>query len=105
VDTVRRDGPSGRPLVVLQPAGLVPALDLAVNQIRQYGRGDVAVLLRLSRALSHVADVTDRPAHVAAIRAHVAKLRIVAGALPEHDREELDARLGRLWARVKGPAP
>lgn len=101
-ETVRRDEATGRALVVLPTVGFARTLDLAMNQIRQYGRGDVAVLLRMTRALGDVADMTDRPQHLAAIARHAAMLRAVAASFSPDDREELDRRLEVLSARLAG---
>ncbi len=99
-ERVRCDGATEEPLVVLPPAGFTRALDVALNQIRQYGKGDVAVLLRLARALADVADMAERPAHRAALARHVAMIRTASAPLSPDDREELDRRLGALSARL-----
>lgn len=99
---VRRDEATGKALVVLPPVGFARTLDLALNQIRQYGKGDVAVVLRMVRALADVADMTADPNHLAAIRRHVRMLRTAAEGLSADDRGELDVRLGRLERRLSG---
>lgn len=48
--------------------------DLAFNQIRQYGRTDMAVVLRLLRAFEALALATTNPAHLDAIRHHATLL-------------------------------
>lgn len=97
---LHRDEATGRPLVVLPPAGFARALDLAMNQIRQYGKGDVAVMLRLTRALADVAGMTERRSHLAAIGRHAAMIRAASAPLSPDDREELDRRLGALSERL-----
>lgn len=88
VARVAREGASFRALV-----------NLAVTQIRQYGRADMAVGLRLLRALETVAGVTDDPARRALLARHGA---LIESALREHfpaeDCEALDERVARLRA-------
>jgi uncharacterized membrane protein len=77
------------------------ALDLAFNQLRQYGRGDMAVSLRMVRALMEVAQATDCLPHQERALHH-ARL-IEEGLSPTFapdDRLELVARLESLRARV-----
>jgi len=100
-ESVRRDE-AGKVLVVQPALGFSRALDLAMNQIRQYGKTDVAVLLRLTRALTDVADMTDKPPYRAAIARHATMIRTAATPLSTDDRQELDRRLGVLFARL-GP--
>jgi uncharacterized membrane protein len=103
-ETVRRDETTGKVLVVLPPLGFARALDLAMNQVRQYGKGDVAVLLRLIRSLTDIADMTERPAHIAAITRHAAMIRAVAKPLSADDRQEVDRRLDVLSALLGATA-
>lgn len=68
-------------------------LDLATHQLRQYGKGDMAMCLRLARLLSNVAHATNDPARLAAIRGQAELLRAsVSTFLPEESRE-LEQRL------------
>lgn len=68
-------------------------LDLATHQLRQYGKGDMAMCLRLARLLSDVAHATNEPARLAAIRGQAELLRAsVSTFLPEESRE-LELRL------------
>lgn len=101
-ETVLRDS-SGKARVVLPAHGFSRALDLAINQIRQYGKTDVAVLLRLTRALTDVADMTDRSSCRAAILKHATMIRTVAVPFSADDRQELDRRLGVLFAKLGEP--
>ncbi len=103
-EMVRRDESTGKILLVLPAHGFSRTLDLALNQIRQYGKTDVAVLLRLTRALSDVADMTENSAHLAAISRHASMIRTVAAPLSADDRLELDRRLSVLFARVGEPS-
>ncbi len=102
-ETVRRDETTGKVLVVLPTHGFARTLDLAINQIRQYGKTDVAVMLRLVRALIDVADMTDRPAHRAAIARHASMILTVTAPLAADDRQELDRRLAALFSRLGIP--
>lgn len=104
-ETVRRDETTGKALVVLPALGFARTLDLAMNQIRQYGKTDVAVMLRLIRALTDVSDMTDRPEHCAAIARHAKMIRTVAAPLSADDRQELDRRLGVLFSRLGIESP
>ncbi|MGZ5445003.1 MAG: DUF2254 domain-containing protein [Thermoanaerobaculia bacterium] len=74
-------------------------LDLAFNQLRQYGRGDLAVANRIMRALEQIASVTTDPARLAALRLQ-GRLLIegIDPRFPPEDRVELEAR----WARLRG---
>lgn len=87
-------------LVVLPTSGFGRLLDLAVNQLRQYGKGDVAVLLRLVRALSDVADISRSAVQMDAVRRHVGMLRRASAGLADDDRAEVDARLAALEHRL-----
>ena len=67
-------------------------LDLAFNQLRQYGRHDLAVANRILRALCRIAEVTEAPARLRAVEEQ-ARLT-VAGldpSFPPEDRVELEA--------------
>lgn len=99
-ETVVRDETSNKVLVVLPAHGFARTLDLAMNQIRQYGKTDVAVMLRLARALTDVADMTNNSAHLEAIARHATMIQTVAAPLSGDDRQELDRRLGVLFARI-----
>lgn len=99
-EMVRLDETTQRVLVVLPVQGFSRAMDLALNQIRQYGKSDVAVLLRLARALTDIADMTENPAHSAVILRHARMLHSVAAPLSADDRQELDRRLGVLFSRL-----
>jgi len=100
-EMVRLDESTQKVLVVLPVQGFSRAMDLALNQIRQYGKGDVAVLLRIARALTDIADMTDNPAHKAVILRHAQMIRSVAVPLSADDRQELDRRLGILFSRLE----
>jgi uncharacterized membrane protein len=96
-----RDPTTGQLLMVRRAVTFQGSLDLAFNQLRQYGRNDMTVALRLVRALSEIALATDHPPHQDRALYH-AEL-VVEGQNPnflEEDRAELRARLDALRKRV-----
>lgn len=86
-------GPDGRARVVLRETSLAALIDLAFNQIRQYGRSDMAVALRLMRVFGHLARVcTDERAR-ARIAVHARLVQQAAEAAhADEDCEALRAR-------------
>jgi uncharacterized membrane protein len=58
-----RDQKNGRLLMVRRAVTFQGSVDLAFNQLRQYARGDMAVCLRMMRALTEVALATDHLPH------------------------------------------
>lgn len=96
-----RDPESGRLLMVRHASTFRGSMDLAFNQLRQYGRGDMAVALRIVRALTEVALATDHPPHQQRALHHARLLE--EGLSPDFvsdDREELNARLTSLRSLV-----
>jgi uncharacterized membrane protein len=68
-------------------------VDLSFEQLRQYGRADMAVALRLLRALGDVASVTTQPHCLARIEQHARLIEAAArAAFPEEDCDELGRR-------------
>jgi len=68
-------------------------VDLSFEQLRQYGRSDMAVALRLLRALGDVASVTTQPHCLARIEQHARLIEAAArAAFPEEDCDELARR-------------
>ena len=98
--TTLRD-PAGEPRVVLQRADFGRMIDLALNQIRQYGKGDMAVLLRVIRMLDDVAYAVRRPADLAAVRRHLAMVEKCGASFPSEDCDELERRAGALRERLE----
>lgn len=88
----------------LRRATFVSALDLAFNQIRQYGRSDLAVSQRMLRALQDVADVATVPAHLERILFHGRLVAAACADFPESDRDVLRERLAALEAVVRSSA-
>jgi uncharacterized membrane protein len=79
--------------VALPQTTLPDLVDLSFEQLRQYGRTDMAVALRLMRVLGEVASATRDPATLARIEVHARLLETAAAAaFPIEDREELVRR-------------
>ncbi len=105
---VRRDG-DGNLRVVLPEVILPDLLDTAFNQIRQHGRGDAAVLIRLLERLADLAARTDEDDELEAVLRHADMVkRCGLESLPEvEDREDVRERYERVQtaARVEGWEP
>ncbi len=89
-----------RVLVALPRPTFKDLVDLAFNQLRQYGHGDLAVANRIMRALNSIADQTTDPARLDALRVQGAL--VVAGLDPRfmtEDRVELQAAFETLRGR------
>jgi uncharacterized membrane protein len=96
-----RDATSGRLLMLRRAVTFHGSLDLAFNQLRQYGKGDMAVSLRMLHALTEIAMATDHAPHQERALHHAALIE--AGLDPEFheaDRVELHRRLVSLRSRV-----
>ena len=96
-----REAPEGRferggAVVELPAPSFSNLVRLSFQQLRQYGRGDMAMLLRILRALGDVAEVTTDPAGRAEILEQ-GRLAWEAGRLAFADEAaELDGRWDRL---------
>jgi uncharacterized membrane protein len=89
----RRPMPTVVGNVVVPAANLPDLLDLAIEQLRQYGRADMAVALRLLRVLGEVASVTRDAATLQRIETHARLLEAsVRAAFPAEDCDELARR-------------
>jgi uncharacterized membrane protein len=73
-------------------------LDLAFNQIRQYGRADLAVSLRILRALAEIAQATTDPSRLTRIGHHARLVGSGCAAFDAPDRAKLQSRLQDLEA-------
>ena len=97
-------GDDGLARVVHPSATLRTLLDLGITQIRQYCRGEMAVSLRLLRALERVATVVRDRADLERIALHARLItEAVSAQFPPEDCEELTARrdaVSRLVARA-----
>lgn len=72
-------------------------VDLAFEQLRQYGKGDMAILLRLSRAVGDVAEVVRHPEGRSRLAAHARQIHAAGrAAFPAEDCEELERRYERI---------
>jgi uncharacterized membrane protein len=96
-----RDEASGKLLMVRRAVTFQGSIDLAFNQLRQYSRSDMAVALRMLRALTEVALATDHPPHQDRALHH-AELVVagLTGGFLDADKVELDARLRALRERI-----
>jgi uncharacterized membrane protein len=96
-----RDPETGELRMVRRAVTFQGSVDLAFNQLRQYGRGDMAVCLRLIRALTEIALATDHLPHQERALFHA---RHIETALSSHfsteDRQEFTSRLRALDAIV-----
>jgi uncharacterized membrane protein len=92
-----RDHQTGRVLMVRRAATFRGSIDLAFNQLRQYGRTDMAVSLRMVRALTEIALATDHVPHQERALYHARLIEEgMSAQFVTDDREELVARLTAL---------
>lgn len=84
--------------VVLPSAGFEEYVALAFTEIRRYGRGDLAVTLRLLEAISRVAESTTRPDRLDALLLEARAVVHAAERAIEDplDRRRIDRRLERI---------
>jgi uncharacterized membrane protein len=77
----------------------IDLIDLAFEQLRQYGRADMAVALRLLRAFGEVAAAADDPAVRARLATHARLLEsAVRPAFAPEDCDELTRRAAAVYA-------
>ena len=87
----------GETRVELPTTSFVDMVDLAFDQLRQYARTDMAVSLRILRALADIAEVTPhRTGRARLLQQGRLVAEAVRGAFSASDCRELDARLARL---------
>ena len=91
--------PPGVLRVALPPMPFARLLDAAFSQIRHYGKTDLAVSLRLLRALGDVATVAREPTYLASVRDHA--LRVAAACRPHLSDDEHGAVDERLAAVLR----
>lgn len=94
--------PPGTPRVEIGWAGFSSLLDTAFEQIRMYAKGDLAVSLRLLRALGDIALTTSDPDHLQAVQDRMQ--RVIEGCAEELGPGEMEAlhkRLATLSAEQK----
>jgi len=94
-------GPQGRGRVTLHPPCFDEALTLVTKQLRQYGRGDMSVAVRLLGALEQAALAAREAAQRRAISEQA---ELLAESLADHfrpeDRATFERRLAELRARL-----
>jgi len=101
--SVLRDS-KGRCLLVHKVRNFETLLDLSFNQIRQYGKRDIAVALRTLKALITIASATDEPDRLKALERHARVLHDeVRGSFHPEDMKEFEARLSRLEELIERP--
>jgi uncharacterized membrane protein len=84
--------------VVVPNTSFRTCVDLAFDQLRQYGASDMAVQLRMLRVLGDLATVAERAGDRAHLRLHGQLLHTAASSrFSAADREELDRR----WADLQ----
>jgi uncharacterized membrane protein len=77
-------------------------LTIAFDQISPYGKGDMAVSLRLMRALQDISSVTRYPPYLAAIREHAQRtFRTCTACFAEEDCTELRDPLAAIEQRER----
>jgi uncharacterized membrane protein len=97
-----REQATGRLLMVRRAVTFQGSLDLAFNQLRQYGKGDMAVSLRMLHALTEIATATDHPPHQERALHHAALIESsLDPEFHEADCTELRRRLATLRSRVR----
>jgi uncharacterized membrane protein len=96
-----RDPETGRLLMVRRAVTFQASLDLAFNQLRQYGRRDMAVSLRMLHALLEIAMATDHAPHQERVLHHASLIEAKLDPdFHDADCEQLHTRLARLRAHV-----
>jgi uncharacterized membrane protein len=77
-------------------------LEVAYNQIGPYGKGDMAVSLRLMRALHDISGATNYPPYLDAIRKQALRVgKACAACFPEEDCQELFERMAIIETRQR----
>ncbi|HVL12245.1 MAG TPA: DUF2254 domain-containing protein [Gemmata sp.] len=99
-----RLGRDGRLRVLAKPVRFPDLVDTAFNQIRQYGRGNAAVLIRLLEVLADLAAVVASAPNRDALRKHAEMVARAANeSLPEeNDRNDARDRIRTMSDLVRG---
>ena len=88
------------PRLMRRQPNFVRLLEIAYNQISPYGKGDMAVSLRLMRALYDISGVTNYEPYLLAIRKQAQRhARACAQCFPAEDCQELLDRLAVIETR------
>lgn len=85
----------GRLRVVAHRAGFEEIADAAFNQLRQYGAGSVAVVVRLLESIAMLAPLLDRPEQRRALLKHAGRIADAGCRACEEpaDRDDIQSRL------------
>lgn len=97
--------PPGTLRVTLPPLSFEHLLETAFGQIRGYGRTDLAVTLRLLRALEDIASMARDPACASAARAQAQRVAAGSDSLGSTDRALVDERLAAFLSRAASTHP
>jgi uncharacterized membrane protein len=89
IPSPRRHDDEGVLRVVARPYAFAGTLGAAFNQIRQYGRGSVAVTARMLEALASIAENVFRPADAEAVRLH-ADMLLRSGEVAFDEKTDLE---------------
>jgi uncharacterized membrane protein len=106
IPSAYRADADGRLRVIAPPVDLPALLDAAIDPIRQNGRTQPTVMVRLLGALASVAARAVRPGDRAAVLSHAALVHEQASAVAasEHDRRLLAAAFETVRQRLPGAA-
>lgn len=102
-----RAGDDGRLRVIAHPVLFANALDAALNQVRQFGRGSAAILIRLLEVVTDLMSSVRSSEDRAALHRHTEMIaRAAHDSLPEeNDRRDVDARVAEIAAALGAAAP
>jgi uncharacterized membrane protein len=103
IPSAYRGDDEGRLRVIAPPIDLSVALDSAISPIRQNGRSQPTIMVRLLDVLAAVAARAVRPADRAAVLTHAARVHEQASAAGEHDREKLTLAFQRVRRACDAP--
>jgi uncharacterized membrane protein len=97
----------GRVRVVERTVSFESLIAAALHQIRQYGCGSPAVLIRMMEALTPLVSVAHRTEDIAALAEHGNLIRDAGQAnfAAEYDRRDLDERFQTLQRRISEKQP
>jgi len=89
--------------IIAKPVSFESVMDAAFNQIRQYGRGNPAVLIRLLESLAIISNHAKRVKDLESLERHTTLVhRASAAAVPEEaDRKDIDARFEAVHAALR----
>jgi uncharacterized membrane protein len=86
--------------ITRRQTSFIRLLEIAFDQISPYGKGDMAVSLRLMRALQDISGATNYPPYLAAILKHAKRIvRAVSSNFEPTECEEIWERLARIESK------